>query len=412
MKVGKKFSAWIHGARRACNEARYGLIGLGHFLRAWGSRRPLFLAGCHSGPFAGNAYHFLKHTHHRPGARVVGVAYPQARYALVRDGLPWVPRGSWMARCLAKRAAAALGTGYPYANIGPECAGALQVMMWHGMPIKGVGLQCQPEPAFFPETDVCVATSPFMADIMGRVFGLPPERVLCTGEPKTDGFVDPGRPDLRRMLGGEYRKIVLYAPTFREEELHPDGKRDPRALVDSILRSERIRQTLARHQACMVLALHPFDRTLFAGALEAPFFFSVSLDLCTEHLMAAADFFISDYSSLVIDWTLLSRPMGLYCPDLEPYKASRGFPYFDFREVFGPFIHGDVEGVAEAMDRALAGDRSSAEPLLRLKSLFHQHDAGGASARLFVRILDNIQTRSGRAKVPPPETEGRVCASG
>ena len=404
MKAAKLFSPLAQRVRHACNEARYGLIGLGHFLRAWGSRRPLFLAGCHSGPFAGNAYHFLKNTYRRSEACVIGVAYPQARYALVRDGLPWVPRRSWMARRLAKRAAAALGTGYPYANIGPECAGALQVMMWHGMPIKGIGLQCQPEPAFFPETDVCVATSPFMAGIMGQVFGLPPERVLCTGEPKTDGFVDPSRPDLRRMLGGDYRKIVLYAPTFREEELHPGGKRNPRALVDSILGSERIRQVLSRHQACMVLALHPFERTLFAGVLEAPFFFSVSLDLCTEHLMAAADFLISDYSSLVIDWLLLSRPMGLYCPDLEPYKARRGFPYFDFREVFKSFIHGDVEGIAEAMDRALAGDGASGDALLQLKSLFHQHEAGGASARLFDQVMARTKARR-MVCSPPPATE-------
>ena len=403
MNLGEKFFSWVHRLRQACVEARYGLIGLRHFLRAWGSRRPLFLVGCHSGPFAGNAYHFLKNTHRRSEARVVGVAYPQARYALVRDGLPWVPRGSWMARRLTKRAAAVFGTGYPYANIGPECAGALQVMMWHGMPIKGVGLQCLPSPALFPETDVCIATSPFMADIMGRVFGLPPERVLCTGEPKTDGFVDPGRSDLRRMLGGAYRKIVLYAPTFREGEHQPDGKRNPRTLVDSILQSAQIRQVLARHRACMVLALHPFERTLFTETLEAPFFFSVALDTCTEHLMAAADFLISDYSSLVIDWTLLSRPMGLYCPDLERYKARRGFPYFDFREVFKPFIHGDVEGIAEAMDRALAGDGAFRDPLFQLKSRFHQHEAGGASARLFDQVMARIKARRS-AGSPPPAT--------
>lgn len=403
MNLGEKFFSWVHRLRQACVEARYGLIGLRHFLRAWGSRQPLFLAGCHSGPFAGNAYHFLKNTHRRSEARVVGVAYPQARYALVRDGLPWVPRGSWMARRLAKRAAAVFGTGYPYANIGPECAGALQVMMWHGMPIKGVGLQCLPSPALFPETDVCIATSPFMADIMGRVFGLPPERVLCTGEPKTDGFVDPGRSDLRRMLGGAYRKIVLYAPTFREGEHQPDGKRNPRTLVDSILQSAQIRQVLDRHQACMVLALHPFERTLFTGSIEAPFFFSVALDTCTEHLMAAADYFISDYSSLVIDWTLLSRPLGLYCPDLEPYKARRGFPYFDFEGRLEKFICRTVEGLAEAMDRELADGAAPDPELLRLKSLFHSHGAGGASERLFDQVAERVRGAAGGGRGPRPE---------
>ena len=399
MKPGKKFSSWDHGVRHVCIEARYGWIGFGHFLRAWFSRRPLFLVGCHTGPFAGNAYHFLKNTHRRPEACVVGVTYPQARYALVREGLPWVLRGSWMARRLAKRAAVAFGTGYPYANIGPDCAGALQVMMWHGMPIKGIGLQCQPEPAFFPETDVCIATSPFTGEIMGRVFGLSAERVLCTGEPKTDGFVEPDQPDLRRMLGGGYRKVVLYAPTFRAEGIHPDSKRAPGALVDSIIRSDNIRQVLARHQACMVLALHPFERTLVAGEMEAPFFSSVSLDLCTEQLMADADFFISDYSSLVIDWLLLSRPMSLYCPDLADYKAFRGFPYFDHERLFGKFIQSSAQKLAAALDAGLdAAATKPDEELTRLKNLFHLHEAGGASNRLFDRVVDEISRTNSRGK--------------
>jgi hypothetical protein len=371
--------------RHAYEAFRYGLIAWRNGLRAWVSRKPLILVGCHSGPFAGNAYHFLKHTHRRTEACVLGVIHAQARYALVKEGLPWVLRGGWMARFLANRATVVLGTGYPYGNIGPESSGALQVMMWHGMPIKGIGLQCLPEPAHFPETDFCIATSPYTADIMRRVFGLPADRVLCTGEPKTDGFVDPNRPDLRKALGGSYKKVVLYAPTFRDDFLHPNGRRDPGSLVGEVIRSEAIRQVLAKHEACMVLALHPFERTLFEEQLEPPFYFSVSLDISTEHLMAGADFLLSDYSSLIVDWLLLSRPMALFCPDIANYKQARGFPYFDFEGMFGDSIHRDIHAVSEAIDQGLDGD--CGKDYSTLKRLFHLHEAGGASERLFEMVI-------------------------
>lgn len=377
----------------------YGFLSSWHFLRAYFSQKPLFLVGCHTGPFAGNAYHFLKNAHRRREAHVVGVVYRQGRYALVKARLPWVPRGSWMARCLAKHADVVLGTGYPYANIGKEAASALQMMMWHGMPIKGIGFQCRPEPAAFPEVDLCLATSSLTADIMGRVFGLASDKVLCTGEPKTDGFVDPDRPDVLKALGGTVRKIVLYAPTYRDRDLQQAGDNVNAALVESLVRSETLKEVLNRHQAGMVIALHPFVRTLLKGSLQPPFYSATKLDVHTEHLMAASSYLISDYSSMVVDWLLLSRPMCLYCPDFAAYKEFRGFPYFDYERLFEKFIQPTVQDVAAALDAGL--DAAAAKPdedLNRLKNLFHRHEAGGASNRIFDWVVDEIIRANSRGK--------------
>ena len=81
--------------------------------------------GCHSPIFAGNAFHFLKNTCRLPGAVVIGVAPRRSYYLLLKFGLPWVPRGSWMARVLSRRAQAVFGTIRPILDIGPEVAGAL-----------------------------------------------------------------------------------------------------------------------------------------------------------------------------------------------------------------------------------------------------------------------------------------------
>lgn len=373
---------------------RYSLVSVRTFVRAFFSRKPLFLVGCHSPIFAGNALHYLKNTYQFPGAAVVGVAPRRSYYLLLKFGLPWVPRKSWMARVLSRRAQAAFGTIRPISDIGPEVAGALQVLLWHGMALKGIGLQGLSNATYFPEIEFTIATSPFTCGIQQRAFDLPPSRIICSGEPKTDGFVDADRPDVLKRLGGKYRKFLLYAPTYRDEEFQKPGEINTNvALVDRIVNSPEVSEALLKHNACMIIALHPFVRNLYKKPLEAPFFMSAPLGVCTEHLMASASCLISDYSSVIIDWLLLSRPMILYCPDLEAYKTQRGFPYFDFEQTFDGFLASDADSVAAAIDRALGGSNDGVAKIETLRHQFHAYPAGGASHRIYERILEKVRAQ-------------------
>ena len=374
---------------------RYALVNIRTFARAFFSKKPLFLVGCHSPIFAGNALHYLKNTYQFRDAAVVGVAPRRSYYLLLKFGLPWVPKKSWMARVLSRRAQAAFGTIRPSVDIGPETAGALQVSLWHGMPIKGICLQGRPKPCHFPEIEFTIATSPFMSEIQQKAFGLPPSRVICSGEPKTDGFVDADLPDVLKRLGGKYRNVVLYAPTYRDEEFQKPGDMNVNvALVDNLATSSELKAALSRNNACMIIALHPFVRNLYKKPLEAPFFMSAPLGVCTEHLMASASCLISDYSSVIIDWLLLSRPMILYCPDLEAYKTQRGFPYYDYEQIFDGFLAPATDSVAAAIDRALGGVNDGAAKLRELKHQFHSYPVGGASRRIYERILNKVRAEA------------------
>ncbi|MDD3605020.1 MAG: CDP-glycerol glycerophosphotransferase family protein [Kiritimatiellae bacterium] len=315
-------------------------------------------------------------------------------YLMLKSGLPWVPKNGRMAKMLSLRALAVFGTIRPVADIGSEPAGALQVLLWHGMAIKGIGLQGIPKTCHFPEIEFTIATSPFTSEIQQRAFALPASRVICSGEPKTDGLVDADRPDLLQMLGGKYQRIVLYAPTFRDEEFQAPGRENTNlALIDSLVNSAELKAVLLRHNACMVIALHPFVRNLYKKPLEAPFLPAAHLDMCIEYLMAGSSCLISDYSSVIIDWLLLARPMILYCPDMEAYKEQRGFPYFDYKHMLGSFLVPDANSAAAAVDRALSGSGEEPERLKELRDLFHAHPAGGASRRVFDHVLAEVRRR-------------------
>lgn len=326
---------------------------------------------------------------------MVGVAPSRSYYLMTKAGLPWIPRGSWMARMLGRRATAAFGTIHPIYDIGPEVSGALQVMLWHGMALKGVGLQGKPKPYHFPEIDYTIATSPFTSKIQQKAFNLAESKIICSGEPKTDGFVDADRRDVLKKLGGRYQKLVLYAPTYRDEEFQRQGQENTNVvLIDSLVSSEELKQSLVRHNACLVITLHPFVRNLYKKPLPESFYLSAPLAICTEHLMVASSFLISDYSSVIVDWLLLSRPMSLYCPDVDAYKQQRGFPYFDYEQTFDGFLASDAKSVATAIDRALGGMNDGAAKLEELKLQFHAYPAGGASRRIYALMLKKVRAKT------------------
>lgn len=49
-------------------------------------------------------------------------------------------------------------------------------------------------------------------------------------------------------------------------------------------------------------------------------------NMCTiYHIMDAFDGLITDYSSIYVDYLLLDKPIIFSCPDIEKYRADRGF---------------------------------------------------------------------------------------
>lgn len=121
---------------------------------------------------------------------------------------------------------------------------------------------------------------------------------------------------LKDKLGiPEGKKVILYAPTFRQA-----GKTtlpfDPDKLIQSTKNSHVI-----------VTKLH------YLNKLETS---SKNVIDCTEYgeiteLMRIADVLISDYSSLILDFALLNKPIVLFQYDYFDYVNQRGV-YFDFED--------------------------------------------------------------------------------
>lgn len=152
------------------------------------------------------------------------------------------------------------------------------------------------------------------------------ESCIESGMPRNDIFFDkslPLREKVFGVLGLETSvKLVLFAPTFRSNPSDfTDSKQyhvsdvDYNRLLDSLQGKFGGRWKLA-------VRLHP---KLKDAVIDVP-----NAVNCTDYpdmqeLLYAADVVITDYSSLMWDFSLTGRPCFLYADDLDEYEREHGF---------------------------------------------------------------------------------------
>lgn len=191
------------------------------------------------------------------------------------------------------------------------------VNLWHGMPLKTIGA-FDPAVRRLPLGDVAIATSDFFRSVIAEAFAMRPLDVLVSGQPRNDLLVEAARerePD-----------IILWMPTYRASNFGDVREDSP---FNSAVMTQTLRQVdagLEGKGARLVLKLHPMDvlnLQLPADFCNVTVLRSTDLQPPLPELMASSRALITDYSSAAIDFAVLARPLGFFCPDRTDYV--RGF---------------------------------------------------------------------------------------
>ncbi len=202
-------------------------------------------------------------------------------------------------------------------------------------------------------TDVCVSAQrviPYYAE----AFNCSESIVKPLGVPRTDvyfdsDFVASGREELLKMFPeiGD-RKIILYAPTFR-------GTSVIKSYMNLKLDIADMMEALSDDYV-LVYKLHPLTAKAFSFSAEEKekyknFVFDISKNVRVDVALCAADVLISDYSSVIFEYSILSRPMIFFAYDLEEYDKTRSFyeKYEDF--VPGPIVR-DTDEIIKCIKAA------------------------------------------------------------
>ena len=153
-----------------------------------------------------------------------------------------------------------------------------------------------------------VTTSEEMRVISARQCGIPIERALPLGMPRTDAYFGKKKGDGGTVLGG--RRAYLFAPTYRAREDPPYPEIDWDLLDRLLLDGE-------------VLAVKPhmltgrWLRKQYRHIIEIP-----NTEPSTPYLIDC-DVVITDYSSIIFDGYLLGKPAVLFEKN-QGYLESRG----------------------------------------------------------------------------------------
>ncbi|GAA1470266.1 CDP-glycerol glycerophosphotransferase family protein [Microbacterium thalassium] len=258
--------------------------------------------------------------------------------------------------------------------------GQVVLQTWHGTPLKRLALH---RPGFDPRRavavlresrrwDVLLAQNPYAAGILSKAYAFGRRPVWVEGYPRNDVLVTGDDGDVRRALGiGPDERVLLYAPTWRDDRTEIVDYVDPASLAVD---------------ADAVVLVRGHSRTLLPGRdAVGPRVIDVTGYPDTSRLLLAADALITDYSSVMFDFSVTGKPMYFLVPDLERYRGElRGF-YFDLAaRAPGPLVRSQEELVdALAAD---AGSHAHAYELWRAR--FNAREDGHSAERVVARILD------------------------
>lgn len=134
------------------------------------------------------------------------------------------------------------------------------------------------------------------------------------------------------------RKIILYAPTFRGHinSAYAPDKLDIAAMCDRL-----------SDKYILLIKNHPFieKQTSIPPQCEG-FCHDISKLMKIDELLCVADICISDYSSLVFEYSLFERPMLFFAYDIDEYNDWRGF-YYDYDELTPGEVFYDTASMIE-----------------------------------------------------------------
>lgn len=177
------------------------------------------------------------------------------------------------------------------------------------------------------------------------------------------------------------KKIIVYAPTFRGRVAQAQG---PNAL-DLI----KMKASLGDSHI-LLIKHHPFEKKHPSIPEECSgFAFDVSDQIGINELLCSADLVISDYSSLVFEYSLFERPMIFFAYDREDYADWRGF-YYDYEELAPGPICETTEEVIEQIRLADSDFDPSRVKAFRAK--FMSSCDGHATDRIIEKVFSGDET--------------------
>lgn len=227
----------------------------------------------------------------------------------------------------------------------PKPKHTVYLQTWHGTPLKRLAMDMDEvhmpgtntekyKENFIKESsnwDYLVSPNAYSTEIFRRAFQFD-RKIIESGYPRNDFLHNANNEETIKELKKRFglpldKKLILYAPTWRDNQFYRKGKYKFNLELDLQRMREELGESYIVIMRMHYLVAENMDLSDYEGFA---YDFSHLEDI--RELYLISDIMITDYSSVFFDYANLRRPMIFFTYDIEEYRDNlRGF-YFDFEE--------------------------------------------------------------------------------
>jgi len=266
------------------------------------------------------------------------------------------------------------------------------ILTWHGTPIKKIVLDETDK--FYVYTKwgnifklklrydqyINFVLTPTTGDLehenLSSAFKIPLSKILNLGYPRHDILFNKDREFVKSLkrkfdISEEFDRIILYCPTFRSYKT-----------TSFILSNEDLKNLddmLKETNSLFLLKGHLFGKLFYHQSYVN--IRNISKEVDIHELYLISDILITDYSSTMVDFSLLDRPILLFPYDLEEYIKKRGM-YYNLNDIApGPLLF-TINELIEALRNIDDIEEIYAEKRRIIRDRFNKYVDGNSTKRI------------------------------
>ena len=255
---------------------------------------------------------------------------------------------------------------------------------WHGTPFKYIGndVSSRKDFDFSSATFWCYA-SQYEKEIFKRAFKVREESLIPTGMPRNDvlyNTTDEEILSIKRCIGLPLdKKIILYAPTWRESVDH-----GATYAIKPPINTKYWEEKLG-NEYIVLFRTHGYTNKLL-GIEFNDVIRDYSQYPSINDLLKVSDILISDYSATMTDYSILERPVLCFTYDYEQYKEERGL-YIDYeKDMPSGVLRNEDEVISYIINMDYAEECKKTKEMIKDKiSYFGGHATETCLEKLFGR---------------------------
>lgn len=268
-------------------------------------------------------------------------------------------------------------------NFLPKRYSQLNIQLWHGAgAFKKFGYSIELEKKDYhmkknKVIDILSVSSDKVIDVYTEAFQIDKLKVKNLGMPRADIFFkEDEKLKVKERFFNEYpklknKKIIMYAPTFRDND-----KGDFKLKLDIELMKEK----LEKLGYVLFLRLHPNIKKDNIS-VDNIFSYDFSKYEQVSDLLIVSDILISDYSSIIFEFSIMKKPILFYSYDVEEYIKDRGF-YYNYYE----FIPNKINYTTEEVINSIINKEWDLERIEKFARYFFNPFDGNSTERVLKEV--------------------------